>query len=309
VKHYYNEFDRYPAQWLRNLMDAGQITGGVVDERSIVDVLPDELKGFTQCHFFAGIAGWPLALKMAGWPQDRQIWSASLPCQPFSNAGLRKGQKDERHLWPIFFNLVRECRPEFVIGEQVEAAIRMGWLDGIFTDLEAEGYTCGAVVLGAHSVGAPHIRQRLFWVAHTSSERHKNVMERSTESSGQNKQRETAISGRSGTDCGVGNAESDNKRRSWEPCEGDRRKSEAGRSSAWSDYILAPCADGKARRVGFRLTEVVDGISRNLERPRPIDILTVKEEARVGKIKAYGNAICSQTAAEFIKAFMECETK
>jgi DNA (cytosine-5)-methyltransferase 1 len=165
--NYYNEIDKSAANWLRQLIKGGLIPPGDVDERSIVDVKPDELKSYVQCHFFCGIAGWPLALQLAQWPSSRPIWTGSCPCQPFSAAGKGLGQLDERHLWPAFFNLIRECRPQQVFGEQVASAIAHGWLDGVSADLEPEGYACGATVLGAHSVGAPHIRQRLYWVANS----------------------------------------------------------------------------------------------------------------------------------------------
>ena len=162
---YYNEHEPYAAQWLRNLIAAGHIAPGDVDERDIQEVSPDDLAGYTQCHFFAGIGGWSYALRLAGWPDDRPVWTGSCPCQPFSAAGKRAGTDDPRHLWPAWFRLIRECRPVTALGEQVASAIAHGWLDGVSADLEAEGYTVGAVVLGAHSVGAPHIRQRLWWVA------------------------------------------------------------------------------------------------------------------------------------------------
>jgi hypothetical protein len=111
VKAYYNEIDPYAAQWLRNLVAAGHIAPGDVDERSIVDVQPDDLRGYTQCHFFAGIGGWSYALRLAGWPDDRPAWTGSCPCQPFSAAGKQRGSEDERHLWPAFFRLISECRP------------------------------------------------------------------------------------------------------------------------------------------------------------------------------------------------------
>jgi DNA (cytosine-5)-methyltransferase 1 len=162
---YYNEFDPYAAAWLRNLIAAGHIAPGDVDERSIKEVQPDDLRGYTQAHFFAGIGGWSLALRLAGWDDARPVWTGSCPCQPYSAAGKRRGDDDERNLWPVFFDIIRECRPPVTFGEQVASAIGHGWLDGISADLEGEGYACGAAVLGAHSVGAPHIRQRLFWVA------------------------------------------------------------------------------------------------------------------------------------------------
>ena len=162
---YYNENDPYAAQWLRNLMAAGHIAPGYVDERSIVDVQPDDLMGYTQCHFFAGLGGWSHALRLAGWPDSRPVWTGSCPCQPFSVAGQQKGKNDERHLAPHWLELISQCRPSIIFGEQVEAAIRKDWLDDLQVHLEAEDYACGAIVLPACSVGSPHLRQRLWFVA------------------------------------------------------------------------------------------------------------------------------------------------
>ena len=167
--NYYNENDDKAAAWLRELISRGLIPDGHVDSRSITEVKPDEIKGYTQCHFFAGIGGWSYALELAGWLPRTPVWTGSCPCQPFSSAGKGLAQKDERHLWPVFFDLIRQCRPEHVFGEQVASAIGHGWLDGVSSDLEAEGYACGATVLGAHSVNAPHQRQRLYWVADAAS--------------------------------------------------------------------------------------------------------------------------------------------
>jgi site-specific DNA-cytosine methylase len=134
--NYYNEWDSFAADWLRELIKDGLIPDGEVDNRSIADVRPEDLKGFTQCHFFAGIGGWSRALQLAGWSSDRPVWTGSPPCQSFSTAGKGKGKDDERHLWPVFFNLIRECQPPTVFGEQVAAAIRYGWLDDLQTDFE-----------------------------------------------------------------------------------------------------------------------------------------------------------------------------
>lgn len=169
--NYYNEFDPKAALWLRNLITAGFIPSGDVDERSITEVKADELKGYAQCHFFAGIGGWPYALQLAGWPTDRPVWTGSCPCQPFSSAGKKKGKDDERHLWPVWFSLIRQSRPTVVFGEQVSSAIRHGWWDDAADDLEREGYTTRAEIRPACSVGAPHKRDRLWFLANTESTR------------------------------------------------------------------------------------------------------------------------------------------
>lgn len=162
-KAYYNEFDPYAAQWLRNLIAAGHIAPGDVDSRSIEDVKPSDLTGYTQCHFFAGIGVWSYALRRAGWADSRPVWTGSCPCQPFSSAGKGNGFSDERHLWPAWFHLISQCLPNVIFGEQVAAADGLGWLDLVQADLEAAGYARGAVDLCAAGVGAPHIRQRL-WI-------------------------------------------------------------------------------------------------------------------------------------------------
>jgi len=167
---YYNEIDPYAAQWLRNLIDAGQIAPGIVDERSIEDVTADDLRGFTQCHFFAGIGVWSHSLRLAGWPDDKPVWTGSCPCQPFSAAGKGDGFADERHLWPAFFHLISECRPQHVFGEQVAAGNANAWFDLVQTDLEGVDYAFGLVPFTSAGIGAPHIRERAYWVAHAGSE-------------------------------------------------------------------------------------------------------------------------------------------
>jgi DNA (cytosine-5)-methyltransferase 1 len=162
---YYNEIDPFAAAWLRELIKAGLIADGEVDERSIELVRPDDLRGFTQCHFFAGIGGWSYALRLAGWPDDRRVWTGSCPCQPFSSAGRGDGPNDTRHFWPTWFKLIAECGPDRVFGEQVASLDGRAWLDLVCTDLEAGGYAIGAVDLPACSIGAPHGRQRLWFVA------------------------------------------------------------------------------------------------------------------------------------------------
>ena len=168
---YYNEIDPYAAEWLRRLIAAGHIAPGVVDTRSITELDPDELRTYTQCHFFAGIGVWSHALRSAGWDDARPVWTGSCPCQPFSSAGKRLGTADERHLWPAFARLIAECKPPAVFGEQVASGAGRDWLASVRADLEALGYAVGAADLCAAGTGAPHIRQRLYWVADASGQR------------------------------------------------------------------------------------------------------------------------------------------
>jgi DNA (cytosine-5)-methyltransferase 1 len=162
---FYNDIDPYCAGWLKNLIAAGMIPPGVVDTRDIREIQPDELEQYRRVHFFAGIGGWALTLDLAGWPDERPVWTGSCPCQPFSCAGQRKGESDERHLWPEFFRLIGSRRPPVVFGEQVSGSDGLEWLRGVRADLAARDYRVGAADLCAAGLGAPHIRQRLYWVA------------------------------------------------------------------------------------------------------------------------------------------------
>ena len=168
---YYNEINGHAASWLRNLISAGHIADGCVDERSIEDVHPDDLREFKQCHFFAGIGVWSYALRLAGWPDDRPVWTGSCPCQPFSSSGQRAGFDDERHLWPSFFHLIQERNPATVIGEQVASKDADPWIDLVHTDMEAMGYAFGAIPFPSAGIGAPHIRDRIYWVGHANNPR------------------------------------------------------------------------------------------------------------------------------------------
>ena len=162
---YYNEHDPFATSWLKELINEGLIAEGDVDDRDIQDVKPNDLIGYTQCHFFAGIGVWSYALRQAGWPDDSSVWTGSCPCQPFSNAGKGKGFDDERHLWPAWYHLIEQCKPPVIFGEQVASKDGLSWIDLVQDDMEAENYAFAPVDLCAAGVGAPHIRQRLYFVA------------------------------------------------------------------------------------------------------------------------------------------------
>lgn len=180
---FYNEIDPYAAQWLRNLIDAGHIAPGIVDERPIQEIEPHDLEGFTQCHFFAGIGIWSAALRRAGWPDERPVWTGSCPCQPFSAAGKQEGFDDERHLWPTWFTLLEKRRPAIVIGEQVASAL--AWLDLVQADMEGAGYAFGAADLCAAGFDGAHIRQRLYFVGLANADGRQSGKARAIQPGGQ----------------------------------------------------------------------------------------------------------------------------
>ena len=275
--NYYNDFDPKVCEWARELIKRGLVPDGEVDCRSICEVQAEDVRDFVQCHFFCGILGWSYAMRLAGWPDDRKVWTGSCPCQPFSCAGKQLGQADVRHLWPEFFRLIRDCRPERVFGEQVEGAVGKGWLDGVFADLEGEDYACGAAVLGAHSAGAPHIRQRLFWVAHADGGQPRDGGVQPGREHGQQPQDDGAR--------GLGYTNQS----------GPQGRIERGHSSSewapWSASVGLLCTDGKTRRIPTEpaLFPMVDGF--------PV--------GRVGVLRGGGNAIVPQVAAHFIQAAEE----
>ncbi len=320
-KAYYNEHDPAAAAWLRELIKAGQIMDGEVDERSIVDVRPDDVRGFTQCHFFAGIGGWSYALRLAGWPDDQPVWTGSPPCQPFSVAGKQRGKADERHLAPHFVSLVRACRPPMLFGEQVASADVFGksasgagkraagppqwaWLDDLQDRLEAARYAIGAVDFPSASVGAPHIRQRTYFGAvrladpassrHQSREGHGGIRHANL-GAGPTAEQRGAIRATGGL------ADPASPRHS-ETGQHERGSSQLPARSAEHGGVVRPahaadgfwdaadwlyCRDGKWRPVEPGTFPLAHGVP-----------------ARVGRLRGYGNAIVPQAAAAFIVSFV-----
>ncbi len=317
---YYNEIAPYAAAWLRNLSAAGHIASGTVDERSIRDVTPANLTPSAQAHFFAGLGGWSYALRLAGWPDDVPVWTGSCPCQPFSAAGRRKGFQDDRHLWPEWFRLIRECRPSVIFGEQVASPDGLRWLELVSSDLEGAGYTFGAADLCAASIGAPHIRQRLYFVAVADRERLDGIRLRLLERGSHPTSLETSRRGASGAladdddegsegcgrglgDCGgMGNSSSSRGGRDTGAILGSQGEGGSGGGLTrgvtdkpvnaspgfWSACDWVACTDGKARPVEPGSFPLAHGVS-----------------GRVGRLRAYGNAIVPQVAATFISAAMD----
>ncbi|WP_350238914.1 DNA cytosine methyltransferase [Pectobacterium colocasium] len=236
---YYNEIDPYAAQWLRNLIAAGHIAPGDVDERSIEDVTPDDLRNYTQCHFFAGIGVWSYALRRAGWPDERHVWTASHPCQPFSQIGLGRGFSDERHLYPHVSRLAKERKPTVIFGEQVASKGADYWIDLVQVDVESMGYAFGCIPFPAAGVGAPNERERAYWVAYAE-----NLQERSHERKPKESTKEQGKTGR----CHISVVEQYGKASSfWSDCEWLRGAN--GRLLPIESGTL-PLVDGDSKRVG-----------------------------------------------------------
>ena len=344
---YYNEFDPKAAAWLRQLIKNGMIADGEVDDRSITEVEPIDLKGFSQHHFFAGIGGWSYALRIAGWADDRPVCTASLPCQPFSVAGQQRGKSDERHLLPHFIELVKQCNFKTIFGEQVPGAIKHGWLDDLCVEMERENYAVGAIVLTAAGAGAPHIRQRLYWVSDSNKIRcnsgGKDTKQKTGELSGvnircannrmadninqgqqrglsgwQDSEREIIdrYAGCDSTDInGMGNTEHHQRERGiFGHREESSQNSElstsefAGSMQTWTNPDWIYCRDNKYRPIKPGIKPLVDRLSRGVGyssyTSESIDANNT-QEARVMRLKGYGNAIVPQVAAQFISAFME----
>lgn len=271
---YYNEIEPYAAQWLRNLIAAGHIAPGDVDTRSIEDVHPDDLRGYRQCHFFAGIGVWSYSLRLAGWPDDRPVWTGSCPCQPFSTAGKGAGFDDERHLWPSWQWLIQKHRPPVVFGEQVASAAVGPWIDLVHADMEGLDYALGCVPFPSAGVGAPHIRDRNFWMAYANSGTCR-------EGSPVVRGRPLGSDAQSRTGFGSGGmfdrlADTAGQRRGKAGHSGARHSqwptdaAPAGRphlvNGFWSDADWLLCRDGKWRPVESGYEQMVDGSAGSLGR-------------------------------------------
>lgn len=317
---YYNEIDRNAAAWTRELIKGGHIAEGIVDERSIEEVTPADVAEFRQCHFFSGIAGWQYASRLAGIgdgglddglasrsdgsvvksDHSDAIWTGSCPCQPFSGAWRRKGTADARHLWPAWFRLIRECRPRLVVGEQVSSGDGLAWFDVVCDDLEGAGYAVGALDIPAASIGAPHRRQRLYWLAYACRKRREglglHVRERRSESD------LPEVGG--GAARIMGDASRDGARKHRRELPRDEAQHEVGAKNSdhppiatstndltqgfWRDAEWRDCSDGKARPIEPGCEPLVDGFP-----------------GRVELLRGYGNAIVAEQAAAFLRAALQ----
>lgn len=350
LRAYYNEIDPFAAEWLRSLMSEGLITKGDVDERSIEDVKPNDILGYDRVHMFAGIGVWDFALNQAGWGRS-EAWTGSCPCQPFSAAGKGNGFDDERHLWPAFHWLIQQCQPSVVFGEQVSSsevfgsqqevdfavAVRQGnvikanklakklskskgfsfhqrWIDLVQADLEGLGYAFGVRAFPSSCVGAPHIRDRAYWVGHAERSRLEGFAGHGNNGNQSRRLETQPVGPVAETGSNGGMADASGERREWgqRAAQGGQHDwPDAGRQQGndghicigetgdgsrptgptngfWGAADWLYCRDGKWRPVEPGTCPLASGITN-----------------RVGKLRGYGNAINAQAAKVFIESVME----
>lgn len=291
---WYNDTDPFSAEWLRQLIKTGHVAPGVVDERDIRNISPHDLKDYTQLHFFAGIGGWSLALRQAGWPDDRPVWTGSCPCQPFSGSGKGQGFDDDRHLWPAWASLIAALKPAVLFGEQVASPAALNWIDLVSADLENAGYAVGTADLCAAGLSAAHIRQRLWFgavrgLAHADGTLSRCGVQNVGAVSRAPKRPSADQSSGSGH---AGWMADTNGTRSqgWARKPGSNQRPVGPKGldhrQAWTDPDWIWCRDERWRPTEPGLCPLADGVP-----------------GRVGRLRAYGNAIVPQVAATFIHAF------
>ena len=280
---YYNEIDQFCCGVLRRRTQDGSLPHGHIDERPIQLVQPSELSRYRQLHLFAGIGGFGLAAKLAGLPDDFSILTGGFPCQPFSVSGKRRGDRDDRYLWPDMLRIIRGVRPPWVLGENVPGLDDKNMvLDRVLTDLEDSGYEGRAFEIPACSVNAPILRRRIWIVARAISS---GLEVGEGVGSDNGEERTTSKRGRDH----VGGAHIDERPRQRIPGE----QGEENPYPHWAGARPFYCADGKTRRI-----------------PRPqsgIQLVASGIPERVARLTAAGNAICPQVAAEIMKSIMMAE--
>ena len=245
------------------------------------------------------------------------IVTGGYPCQPFSQAGRRQGEEDERHLWPEMLRIIKSCQPRYVLAENVAGHVTMG-LDQVLTDLEDQGYTTRPIIVPACAKNAPHRRDRVWIIgqnvddSNDSTDRAKRGKTREKNSL-QKEYRQTGFSwfsDRTSDDSKpVANTESINRhdngivRKHGEAKTqkiprnrdgiSDTQGQQPKRSSSWS-------VDGK---MGDMADGISTGLLRHFDRePEHIPRVTTGEKDRAKKLKALGNSIVPQVAAEILLA-------
>lgn len=325
ARAYYNEVDPFAAGVLKRRIADGSLPPGEVDERDVRTVQAADLAGYSQVHLFAGVGGFGLAARLAGWPDDRPLWTGGYPCQPFSVAGLRLGTSDGRYLWPECARLLGAvaARPAWCLFENVDGHRDLG-LDRTLFDLEALGYAGRPYWIPACAVEAPHERMRV-WIVATDlladaacERRREDDLDVGGAKGGGPHGRQPARGGpdRTMADAGYGQFSQPRRRspgrdgprpagpalnhlgdperaglalRQRQPGDAEPERAAALRAGLepWRDAVWLDCADGWLRRTQPGLGLLAHGIPD-----------------RVARLRALGNAIVPQAAARILEAVL-----
>ena len=208
------------------------------------------------------------------------LLTGGFPCQPFSNAGKRRGKDDDRYLWPQMLRVIQEARPAWIVGENVVGIIGLA-LDKVCADLEGQGYEVEPIIIPACAVDAPHRRDRVWIVGHSkldgliASKTSGGLFDQSEEQGGKVEKRES-----SGASC----ASSDVADTSSTRCETHLQQNETNRTTNVKQSYLQNRFDNDWWKVEPSICRVVDGVSN-----------------RTHRLKGLGNAIVPQVAYQILK--------
>lgn len=234
------------------------------------------------------------------------IISGGFPCQPYSSAGKRLGKEDERHLWPEMLRVIRECAPRYIVGENVRGLVN--WNGGLVfeevcTDLETAGYDVQPFILPAAGVGAPHRRDRVWFVAHTNHERRCGRSGEVSQTNGEIQKRHTIPE-----PCNAGDDAANALRDGRTGCISTACPAEQGRfrpNEIPEEHL--PHSRRTIQRPTWENFPNTPPVCRgNDGLPTELDNITLPKWRRE-TIRAFGNAIVPQVAFEIFKAIQAME--
>lgn len=227
------------------------------------------------------------------------IITGGFPCQPFSSAGKRAGTNDDRYLWPEMLRIIQEVKPAWVVGENVAGLITMDGgrvLESILANLENAGYIAEIYLIPAIGVGAPHRRERVWIVAHsTRANDRRNAGELSETDGRQKRNQFSKFTCANKIPTPHANSEGLQKRESQPGHNGTKQPAIIG--NVWREHWF---------EVATRICGMDDGI------PSRVDgignVPGTRKKGKAQRLKALGNAIVPQIAYQIFQAINEHET-